>query len=204
MKTVIFDLGGVVLEDGSKTVLGKIKQRTGESVEELDEVFHSVTRPNGLADWETGRISTREFLTHLYRAVDIGVPTSDFEKWLIDGFIPIQETWDLIKSLEGKVKLVLFTNHNKKWLKKWQRQYSIFKEFDYIFNSAEIKLRKPMPEAYQYVLEHSNSRGHECLMIDDNPENLYMARKFGMETFLFHGHQSIDRLKKEIESFMSS
>jgi len=43
---------------------------------------------------------------------------------------------------------------------------------------------KPNPDPYQQVLEKLDLSGEECIMVEDQPQNLEMAKQFGMKTVL--------------------
>lgn len=202
-KYIIFDLGGVVLEDGTKQVFHKLKRETGEDTEEIEKAFRDTKRKGGISDLEIGKISPKRFFTNFYKEVTLGVEGEEFEKWLLHGFIPIHEVWDIINSLHGKVDLVLLTNHNKEWMRMWKRKYKIFKKFKYIFNSADIGLRKPMPQIFEYVMKKLKAKGGQCFFVDDTPENISTAKKFGMDTFVFYGGISSEKLLTKIKSFLT-
>jgi putative hydrolase of the HAD superfamily len=82
-----------------------------------------------------------------------------------------------------------------------EREYKfpIFKEFDGIVYSAPIKLLKPNPKIYEYILNKFNLNAQECLFIDDIETNLTAAARFGIHTFHFEGNT--DSLREFILTF---
>jgi glucose-1-phosphatase len=202
MKTVIFDLGGVVLEDGAYSVWPKLEWLSGQQVAEAEHIFRDHRRKDSLADLELGKISARQFLRSYYKLVDLGVETTKFESLLLASFTPNYEIWDLIKELHRQAKMILLTNHNEAWMEKWLHKYEIFSFFEKIFVSAHLKLRKPGQGIFNYALRHSDSKPGETFMIDDQPENLLTAKALGLKTFLYHGPQNIERLRRELNEFL--
>jgi len=49
---------------------------------------------------------------------------------------------------------------------------------------------KPHPDPYRQVLERLDLPGEQCIMVEDQPQNLKMAKRFGMKTILVGREQS--------------
>lgn len=64
-------------------------------------------------------------------------------------------------------------------------KYNFWKKFDDVFISAELNLRKPDPEIFEYVLERHNLKANETIFIDDDPENTATARTLGITSIDF-------------------
>ena len=52
---------------------------------------------------------------------------------------------------------------------------------------------KPNPDPYRQVLESLELSGEECIMVEDQPQNLQMAKQFGMKTVLVGPPQSVQQ-----------
>lgn len=83
-------------------------------------------------------------------------------------------------------KLVLLTNnsdegvdHTKALLE--QEALSMIT----VYGSAEIKINKPAPDAFQYVCREEQINPKDCLFIDDRRANLDVAEQMGMATIEF-------------------
>ena len=59
--------------------------------------------------------------------------------------------------------------------------------FDGIVVSSEIKLIKPNPEIYNYILKTYGLKPEECLFLDDREENVETALGTGMRAEVFKG-----------------
>jgi putative hydrolase of the HAD superfamily len=55
----------------------------------------------------------------------------------------------------------------------------VLRHFDYLGTSFEAKARKPEPEYFAHVQQHTNAERGECLFIDDLPTNIEAAERFG-------------------------
>jgi putative hydrolase of the HAD superfamily len=51
---------------------------------------------------------------------------------------------------------------------------------------------KPNPDPYQQVLEELGLSGDQCIMVEDQLQNLQMAKQFGMKTVLVGSGPSVD------------
>lgn len=54
-----------------------------------------------------------------------------------------------------------------------------------VYGSAEIKINKPDPDAFQYVCREEQVKPKDCLFIDDRRANLDVAEQMGMATIEF-------------------
>ena len=73
--------------------------------------------------------------------------------------------------------------------------------FDRLFYSYRLKLQKPFPEIFRYVLEHIDAEPGEILFIDDSIQNLETARQFGIKTARMSPEDNLEELT---ESFLTS
>ena len=63
----------------------------------------------------------------------------------------------------------------------------IFKEFDGLVFSGEIKMVKPGREIFEYILTKYSLRPEESVFIDDNADNIRAAEKMGIRSLEFDG-----------------
>lgn len=62
--------------------------------------------------------------------------------------------------------------------------------------SYQLKVNKPDPYIYQYLIEKYHLDPKECVMIDDKEENIEAARNAGMHGFVYHNN--LEELKEYI------
>jgi FMN phosphatase YigB (HAD superfamily) len=77
-----------------------------------------------------------------------------------------------------------------------QRHFPILKRFDHFYKSFELGHRKPGIEIFQLAAKHAGFAPHECLFIDDTPENVEGARGAGWKA-----HLSIDDVSRSLDLF---
>lgn len=64
-------------------------------------------------------------------------------------------------------------------------KYDFFSSFNGIIISGYLKLQKPEPEIYKYLLDNFSLNHEQTVFIDDNRENINVANKMGIKSFIF-------------------
>lgn len=188
IKNIIFDLGGVILNLSVDSTLRKISELSGHPVDSVIETYHS--RPEFLA-YEKGLITNEEFRKALK---DIfGLTSLDTELdvcWnAMLGDIP-RERIELLRELRAKYRTYLLSNTNAIHLDHFtgmvQKAHGL-ESLDPLFHKAYyshlMKMRKPDPGIYEYVLNENGLKANETLFLDDNLANLKGAASVGIQTF---------------------
>jgi len=188
IKNIIFDLGGVILNLSVDSTLRKFAEHSNLPVDKVIEIYHS--RPEFLA-YEKGEISNDEFRTALREIFSITtLDTQMDECWnAMLGDIP-KERIDLLRELKSKYRTYLLSNTNAIHLDCFtgivKKQHGI-ESLDPLFHKAYyshlMKMRKPDPQIYEYVLKENGLKANETIFLDDNVANLKGAASVGIETF---------------------
>lgn len=194
LKNIIFDIGNVILKFNKDFLLSSFYQG-----EEYDFLKNETFR-----DWEMlddDRISQADYKAK----VSANLPTH-----LSPYAMSVLNNWEyfmrytpgiqqLIFDLKNSgFKLYVLSNMTYHFIER-EYKFPIFKEFDGIVYSAPIKLLKPNPKIYEYILNKFNLNAQECLFIDDIETNLTAAARFGIHTFHFEGNT--DSLREFILTF---
>lgn len=188
IKNIIFDLGGVILNLSIDSTLRKFAQLSSLPVDQVIEMYYA--RPEFLA-YEKGEITNDEFRTSLRKI--FGLTTADTtldECWnAMLGDIP-PERIELLRDLKSKYKTFLLSNTNaihvdcfSGIVKKAHGIESLEPLFHRTYYSHLMKMRKPDPGIYEYVLKENNLDAHETIFLDDNAANLKGAASVGIQTY---------------------
>lgn len=188
IQNIIFDLGGVILNLSVESTLRNISRLSGLPADQVLEIYHS--RPEFL-EYERGEITNEEFRNSLK---DIfGITSLDTELdtcWnAMLGEIP-PERIELLRELKSKYKTYLLSNTNAIHLdcfsgmvKKAHGLESLDPLFHKAYYSHLMKMRKPDPSIYEYVLKENGLKANETIFLDDNVANLKGAASVGIQTF---------------------
>ncbi|MBL7826217.1 MAG: HAD family phosphatase [Saprospiraceae bacterium] len=208
IKNIIFDFGNVLFDLDLPATERKMRLFLGDSFEPAvqqlrhDRVFEL---------YETGGLSTEEFIERLrfagspvlttdqvtdaWHAIFIGMPAARFE-WLL--------------RLRQLYKVFLLSNINDlhaRWIDEYMlREYALEgyenRYFDGVYFSHLIRLRKPDPTIYEYVLADAEILPDETLFFDDLEVNISSARNLGIHAYLHTpGAEIIDHCNRVLSDF---
>lgn len=199
IKNLIFDFGAVLIPiDESRSSEAFEKLGALPSLGEQQKLFRKI---------ETGKISREAFLEelkgHFFRKkifkADIAAA------WNALCYHPIpEESLQFIKYLKSKgFRLFLLSNTNALHIEKI-RQLSgpfiakqFYNQFEKVYFSHEVKLRKPDKAIYELLLKENELDPAECFFTDDKKENVRAAAKLGLKTYQFNPESDrLQQLKK--------
>lgn len=187
MKNIVFDVGGVILQKGTKQYLQENLTHKEDWEIINNEIFCSVERvqlDRGSIDKET---AFARMLSRIPERSQIQA------RELYEGYIGNRKTVDgmveLIESLKEKgYRLYVLSNFSTDFQAVIDRnKFDFFKLFDGVFVSCNYGVVKPEREIYQTFLKTYGLEAKDCLFIDDKEENVEGAICAGMDGFVFRG-----------------
>ncbi len=193
IKTVLFDLGNVILPFDVMRLANRLTRYTHLSAQEIvDRLWNDYIADN----FETGKMSPTQYFTHISEICN-------FKGLTYEAFVPIfneifeedAEVIGLIQRLKGKYKLGLISNTNAIHVEHILKRYSHLSHFDRHWWSNEAGVRKPDPAIYKLALDHFGISPAEAVFIDDLHTNIESARKLGINGIHFTGSAN---LKQEL------
>jgi putative hydrolase of the HAD superfamily len=140
--------------------------------------------------YETGGLSTEEFLEKLRTASNIPLETSQVEFAWNDIFIQMPgHRFEMLLQLRKRYKVFLLSNINdlhERWILDYmQREHGLTdyesRFFDGVYFSHLIRLRKPTRESFEYVLADAEILPEQTVFFDDLPDNVEAAKKLGIQ-----------------------
>jgi 2-haloacid dehalogenase len=196
IKTIIFDLGGVLIDWNPSYVFDKMFGKE----EKKKEFFETICT----ADWNEEQDAGRP----LKEATEYLVERHPEWKEYIEAYYgrweemlggPIPGTVELLRELKegGKYRLYALTNWSSELFPIALERYDFLHWFDGRLVSGEEKMRKPFPEFYQLLLDRFNINPDEAIFIDDNPRNLPGAAAAGIRSIHFQTPQQLKEALKE-------
>lgn len=183
-ETIIFDLGGVLIDWNPRYLYRKIFS----TEEEVSWFLENVCTTAWNEQQDAGRSfeeATAELVTRFpFHEVAIRAWFSRWEE-TIGG--PIQETVDLLATLrtQQRHRLYALTNWSAETFPWAKQNFDFLHWFEGIVVSGEEKTLKPHPEFYQILLNRYQVDPTTALFIDDNIRNTEAARTLGMDSIHF-------------------
>ena len=99
----------------------------------------------------------------------------------------------LIKELKAKgYKLILASNAGLRF-DQFKSRIKALSYLDDLIISAKIKLSKPDPKFFNYILKKHSLKAKECLFIDDLFKNVLAATNLGINGFVYNGNIKVLR-----------
>ncbi|MBR4263490.1 MAG: HAD family phosphatase [Paludibacteraceae bacterium] len=205
INTVVFDLGGVIINlnvprcvENFKRIMGEANVRNILGIDDEGEgvVAVSAATKQLMHDYEYGNISTEEFLQTVLSYCHAGTTIDEVRAaWLSMLDELPQERLDYIASLrQAGYKTVLLSNSNSlHWDPIWE-QYNLGSYFDAVFASHYLHMAKPNREIFEHVVREAQIDCDKTIYVDDLEKNRAAGEKYaGWQTVA-----SIDELKKRI------
>ena len=198
IETIIFDLGGVLIDWNPKALFVKIFKGDAEK-----------------ANWFIENVCTQEWNTKQ----DAGKPFSEainekikefpnyekhinayFERWdeMITGEIP--GTVKILKDIHNsnEYKLLSLTNWSTETFPFALKRFSFLELFDDIIVSGKIKMIKPEKQIFEYVIKKHCINPEKTLFIDNNIENVKASKELNFKGIHFRNPQ---QLKTELRKY---
>ena len=183
IKNTVFDLGAVLFHWNPEAIAQEFAEDVTQRQLLLDQVFHH-------QDWkrlELGEITERQAIQSF--ANNTGLPLARMEA-LIDSIkaylTPKEDTVALLLELQQQGhRLFCLSNICTEIYQHVATRHTFFDAFEDVIVSAEVKLAKPDPKIFQYMLKRFNILPEETLFIDDMPANVASASSLGIQAIQF-------------------
>lgn len=189
-KTVIFDLGGVLVHLDWDKVCGRLQELSGLAA---DKVRHEVINGPIVRSSMLGRLGARDFQHALCRKLGVDLGYEDFVN-IWNSLLSANETIvPLVEHLKLGHMLVLASNTDAIHFKHSDESFIVLRQFDHHFLSYEMGLLKPDPAFFHHALRSLDTTAADCIFIDDRAENVEAARGIGITAIQFEGASQLQR-----------
>jgi FMN phosphatase YigB (HAD superfamily) len=183
IRTVISDLGKVIVHFDNSIFFAKLSAATGLAVEDITGLAFSGT---GLINaFDAGALDPDAFRSEVCRRLGISVGHEAFFKTYNDIFRLIPGTLDVLGRAKRTCRLVLLSNTDPMRYGHIVRTYPQTQIFDSYVLSFKERLIKPDPRIYELALDRAEADAPECVFIDDRPENVAAATALGIRGVVF-------------------
>lgn len=178
IQAIIFDYGNVISRVDHSIFLKRIAPLSSHPLSSMQSTAYR--QPNLLVDYESGRITSREFYVRAIENYGLVISQTDFRNAFVDIFERIQPTIRLIKQLKPRYKIGLLSNTNEWHYEAEIKTVEVFPLFDTVTTSFEVGAMKPDEKIYRDALSKLALAPEACLYIDDIPEYVEGAHRLGM------------------------
>ena len=189
--TIIFDLGGVLIDWNPKYVYREVFNGDEERV---DWFLNTVCTHTWNEEHDAGRFLAdgTELLVKQFPQYEEWIRIY-YNRWhdMLGG--SIDETVAILGKLKqaNTHKLYALTNWSAETFHVALERYSFLQYFEGIVVSGVEKTRKPFAQIYEIILKRYQLKASSCVFIDDNLENVKAAKEIGMKAILFKNSRQL-------------
>jgi epoxide hydrolase-like predicted phosphatase len=191
IKSVIFDWGGVLIDDPGPPMIRYIVEVLGVSEQQYLE-----KQVPFVGDFRTGKIAEGVFWERLCCVLGVGAPNEEslwgsaFERV----YRPKADMFALVRKLRDRgLKVALLSNTEMPAVDFFYKQgYDLF---DAVVFSCVEGTKKPMREIYDLTLQKLGCRADEAVFIDDRVRCIEGANAVGLNTIAF---EDVGQVKAEL------
>ncbi|MGA9779564.1 MAG: HAD family hydrolase [Limisphaerales bacterium] len=193
---VVFDLGKVLVDFDYTIAVSRIARQSALSAVEVEQFFfHSPL----LVDYESGRLTRKEFFEQAQRATGFRGTMNEFGDFFADIFTEIPPMIGLHAELQRReVPTYIFSNTNDLAVEHIHRSFPFFRNFDGYIYSYEVGAMKPESKIYEALEKLAGRHGAEIVYLDDRPENVAGGAARGWRAIL---HETPEKSRAALEDF---
>ena len=184
IRTVVSDLGRVVLWFDNNIFLRKLAERAGKPFAEVKAVIHGDLEL--LRRFDAGSVTPCAFFERVTGLVGADISYEAFFEMYNDIFSLNAPVVDVLASIKAAgYKALLLSNTDPERFAFVRRRFPEILFFDDYVLSYELKLLKPDPAIYLAAARLAGTSPQECVFIDDMEENVKGAIAAGFFGILY-------------------
>lgn len=199
IKNIVFDMGMVLVEFDWKSYLNSL----GFSEEiKTTMIKEALGNQDVWNEHDRGILDDEEFIAMASKnASDIEGPLRIYMKNVGKIITEYEYSKEWLHSLKERgYHIYILSNYGKTPFKYAKEHFTYFGEVDEMVISSDVKMVKPEPGIYKYLLDTYELKPKETVFLDDRKDNIDMAKSFGMKGIVFENYQ---QGKKELETLLN-
>ena len=183
IKTVIFDLGNVVLSFHNRPISNFIAMKSGFPEDEVHSFVFGTALENSI---DRGEISLEDFLKAINIRFSSHIMLKEFTPVWCDMFTQSDGIEEIIRGLKNNsYRLGMLSNTNKSHFEFVKKKFPIIGLFDDYHLSYETGCLKPDKCAYENLVSFYGTEPRFLVFIDDLEINVSSARLYGINAFQY-------------------
>lgn len=188
IKTIIFDLGGVLYDlDRQRCV--KALEKAG--LEKVDELLTNYKQAGVFQKLEDGAIPAENFYEEIRQMAGKYIPDETIKDAWDSFLVEIPDyKLEMVLNLRKRFQIYMLSNTNEIHFgdaipRAFEKNGKTINDyFDRFYLSFKMNVSKPHPNIFHQLISDSGINPDEALFIDDSPENIRVASELGFKTYL--------------------
>jgi putative hydrolase of the HAD superfamily len=180
-KLMLFDLGGVLVENAAFGRLGRLLPGSPGA----EDLRGRWMRSSAVRRFELGQAGPGEFADEFIAEWGLGLSAgaflAEFGSW-VGGLAP--GALEALRSLRARYRVACLSNCSELH---WEKFGGFLGEFDQALSSHLIGAMKPDEEAFRRAFAHCGVEPAAVCFFDDTPMNVEAARRLGARAFRVEG-----------------
>ena len=197
-KTIIFDLGGVLIDWNPRYLYRKLL----DSEEQVEDFLSRICTHEWNEQQDAGRsFAEAVALLSAQHPAQRDLIAAYFERWteMLGG--ALEETVEVLADLkQRKIPLFALTNFSAETFPYARERFEFLSWFQGILVSGEEGLKKPDHKIFRLLAERYDLDLGNAAFIDDMPKNVQAAEELGLHAIHF---TSAPNLKRDLDKFLA-
>jgi len=196
IRAVLFDFGGVLVEEGFREGLYDLARRQGLDPQSVHQAAYDAIYESG---YIIGQGTAEDFWRILRGKTGIAGDLDSLVRAIASRFAPRPRMLALVRSLRRQGYITAILSDQTEWLDYLDAQLHLSQDFDKVYNSYHLGKGKRDPSIFDDVVADLGLAPQEVVFVDDDPGNVGRARSRGIKALVFLDE---DQCIKEIESIV--
>lgn len=187
VRTLFFDFGGVLAEEGFHDGLTAIARLAGRDPADVVPVAYEMAWATGFV---VGGCDEAGFWRVFRQATGIEGRDADLTEAVLSRFLPRPCMFAVADAARGRGLQTAILSDQTEWLARLDARHDVFSHFDAVFNSYCHGVSKRDPAFFELALTALTARPETSLFIDDAQRNVALAASLGFQTILYRDEAS--------------
>ena len=198
ISTLIFDLGGVIVDLDLAKCIQNFKEL---GLENIEQYLSNFGQKDFFMQFEKGQIGIPAFRNEIRKLAGIELSDAQIDKAWCSFLtqIPVEKL-HLLSELKKKYRLLLLSNTNPLHIEtavaaEFSKTGKTMQDFfDKCYLSYEMGMVKPDVEIFEALLADAQLKAEECLFLDDGKKNIDTAAALGIQTYWVKPNENLNFL----------
>jgi 2-haloacid dehalogenase len=190
-KTIVFDYGRVLLVWEPRRIFQHFFTDKPEAV---DAFLSEISFMEWHGEQDRGRTFAAAIAEHSAKFPQYAHILPAYDTFWGNSVVgPIDGTVEILRRLkQAGYPLYGLSNYPAEKFRLDRQRFEFFDWFDDMVISGEIRLTKPDPAIFHFLLAKIGRTAQECIFIDDSGPNVASARELGFTAIQFHSPEQLE------------